>query len=121
MDAIPFITSDNNYRLRVPLSGTTYLFDVHWNSRDSDGAGAWYFDLREEDETPIALGVKVVLGAKIGYGNTHPFFKSHTLDVLDTSGEGRDAGYDDLGARVALVHHTVAELVSLMNPGPTTT
>lgn len=115
MDSIPFIPSDNNYRLRVPLGGTTYLFDVHWNSRDSDGAGAWYFDIREEDETPIAIGVKVVLGARIGYGNTHIFFKQHKLDVFDTSGQQLDAGYDDLGARVIVLHETADDILNLGN------
>ena len=115
MDSIPFIPSDNNYRLRVPLAGTMYLFDVHWNSRDSDGAGAWYFDIREEDETPIALGVKVVLGGRIGFGNTHIFFKQHSLSVFDTSGTGVDAGYDDLGARVIVLHETADDILNLGN------
>lgn len=103
-ELIPFTSSDNNYRLVIPLGGTNYLFDVRWNSRDS----AWYISILTEDEVPIGSGLKLVLGARLGRHNPHPFFKEHTLVVLDTSGEDRDAGYDDLGARVVLVHVLVS-------------
>ena len=99
---IPFVPSKNNYRLNVPLDGTRYLFDnIHWNAQDH--GGAWFLDLREEDESPILLGIKLVLGARIGISSTHPFFQSYFVRVVDTAGQGIDAGYDDLGARIQLV------------------
>ena len=97
---IPFIVGDNNYRLAVPLDDTTYLFDVRWNSRDA----AWYMDILTEAEVPIGSGLKLVLGAPIGKHNPNLFFREHTFTVIDTSGENRDAGYDDLGARVVVIH-----------------
>lgn len=115
MDFIDFLPSENNYRLRVPLGSEFYLFDVRWNSRDNiDPAtgrprGAWYFDLRDNAEEPIALGIKVVLGPLLGRGTQHAFFAQHVLQVIDTSGERRDAGYDDLGRRVQVVHMTMDE------------
>jgi len=105
-DLIPFTPSDTNYRLQVALDGVAYLFDVHWNARDN----GWYFDLREQDETPILLGIKVVLGPPLGRTRRyHPFFQNHVLQVIDTSGAGVDAGFDDLGARVQVLHMTMAE------------
>lgn len=103
---LPFIQSDNNYRLQVPLSGVLYLFDVRWNDRDS----AWYMDMYEADETPILLGVKLVLGNILGRRSRHLFFVQHLLRVVDTSGSGKDAGFDDLGSRVQVMHIPVSEL-----------
>ncbi len=99
-DLLPFVPSDNNYRLVIPLAEAIYLFDVHWNARDA----AWYFDLRAEDETAIALGIKIVLGVNLGMRCRNEFFLRHQFRVQDTSGERRDAGYDDLGARIQVVH-----------------
>ncbi len=96
---IPFQPSENNYRMRLSLSQQPYLFDVHWNSRDA----AWYFDIRADDETPILLGIKAVLAATIGKRSTHDFFKAHLLTLVDTSGLGIDAGFDDLGGRIQLL------------------
>lgn len=105
MDTIPFIPSDNNYTLQVPLGGVVYLFDVRWNARDL----AWYFDLRNADQTPIVYGVKIVLGGQLAHWCRDPFFRENVLQVDDTSGAMRDAGYDDLGVRVVVLHTTMAE------------
>ncbi len=96
---LPFPPSLNNYRMQVSLRNQPYLFDVRWNDRD----GAWYFDLRQDDETLILGGIKVVLGGTIGHSSTHPFFQARSLTVIDTSGVGVDAGYDDLGGRIQIV------------------
>lgn len=103
---IPFLPSDNNYRLAIPIDTVMYLFDTHWNSKDQ----SWYFDLREQDESPIALGVRVVLGASLGRSSHHPFFTKYMLHAIDTTGEGREAGFDDLGARVVVRLSSIADL-----------
>jgi len=103
---LPFIQSDTNYRLVVPLSGVPYLIDVYWNDRDS----AWYMDLYEADETVILTGIKLALGQIIGRRSRHDFFTQHILRVIDTSGSGKDAGFDDLGGRIQVMHIPVSEL-----------
>ncbi len=105
---LPFQPSQNNYRLVVPLRNTPYLLDVHWNTRDS----AWYFDLREEDETPILLGNKVLVGSKIGRASNHDFFKTRGFEVMDTAGVGVDAAYDDLGARIQVIVTDTSEVIT---------
>lgn len=106
-DLIPFTPSDNNYRIRVPISTAHYLFDVYWNVRDT----AWYFDLRNDDETVIVLGVKIVLGVDgLGALSGDPFFDEHKLIAVDSSGFDLDAGYDDLGARITVFHQTKDDL-----------
>lgn len=105
-ELIPFTTGDNNYRLAVPLDGTIYLFDVRWNSSDA----SWYMNILTEDEVSIADGVKLVLGNALGKHNPNLFFQSHLLKLVDTSGKNRDAGYDDLGTRVVLLHELLTSL-----------
>lgn len=96
---IPFKTSINNYRLSISITNDVFLFDVRWNAFDE----AWYFDLRQEDETLILGGIKIVLGMSIGRTCNHAFFKSNILQVIDTTDSKLDAGYDDLGARIQMV------------------
>ena len=107
--AIPLQPSIPRYRLSTSLDGVPYIFDVHWNDRDQ----AWYFDLLEVDESPIIHGVKVVLGTYLGRRSTHQFFRDGVLVVTDLSGEGRDAGLDDLGARVQMVRYSALEVATL--------
>jgi hypothetical protein len=103
---IPFQPSQNNYRMKVPIDNEVFLFDVRWNDKDS----AWYFDLYEEDETLILASIKVVLGAVIGQLSTNAFFQGKIFTVIDTANTKKDAGYDDLGARIQLVLSTDKDL-----------
>lgn len=105
MDIIPFVPSDNNYILQVPLGGIVYLFDTYWNARDL----SWYFHLKNADQSVIAYGIKVVLGVNLGRWCQDPFFQNNILQASDTSGNMKDAGYDDLGGRVVVLHLTMAE------------
>ncbi len=119
---IPFIPGDNNYTLRVPLnepggsSAATYLFVTRWNSSDNvdpvtgKRLGSWYFDLFDERNKVIAIGVKVVLGVALGRTSVHPFFSKHYLKAIDTTGKGKEAGFDELGGRVQVVHLTSDEI-----------
>lgn len=103
---IPFRPSDTNYRLAIAFDNVPVFIDTRWNERDQ----AWYIDFREEDETPIALGIKVVIGTNLGRRSTHKFFVSQIFVPFDTSGVGRDAGFDDLGARVIVQRFTLVDL-----------
>jgi hypothetical protein len=103
---VPFIPSDNNYRVRVPFDGISYRITARWNSRDK----AWYLDLYEDNLTPIALGIKVVLGVRLGRAYRHKkFFQDNVLQALDTTGKRQEAGFDDLGGRIQVVRMSTAE------------
>lgn len=93
------------YRFGTSIEQVPYIFDVRWNSR----AAAWYFDVLEQDETPIVLGVKVVLGAHIGRRSQHVLFRRGTIVAIDTTQQGREAAVDDLGTRVEVRYAPLAE------------
>jgi hypothetical protein len=105
--SLPFLVSETNYRLACPVEDIQLYFDVRWNSRDL----AWYLDIYESDDTPVAINVKVVLGTQLGNLSKHEFFSTHKMLAIDTSGEGRDAGFDDLGSRILVVIQHVSDLV----------
>lgn len=111
---IPFIPSDNNYTLSVTLDGTPYLIDVHWNERaPSSQGGVWYMDLYAADRTPIAVGIAILLGAEINTQRRYiSFFQENVLQVVDTSGSGVDAAFDELGGRIQVLFLTNAEMQS---------
>lgn len=104
---LPLVPSVPWYRVGTTLETVHYLLDVRWNSRDS----AWYMDVLAQDETPIVVGLKLVLGVNLGQFCTDPLFQNGMLRVTDTSGQGLDAGFDDLGARVVVTYAAFDDLI----------
>src|SRR3990172_3141789 len=103
---LPFIPSVAFYRFGTVLDGDPYIFDVRWNSRDA----AWFFDLFELDETPIILGVKVVLGAYLGRTANHPLMNAGVIVARDVDGKDVEAGFDDIGTHVEVRRYTLTEI-----------
>lgn len=103
---IPLVPGDPNYRLETTIDGVPYIMDMRWNSRDA----AHYMDLYTEDETPIVLGLKLVLGVYLGRYINHTLFRNGAFVMVDTSGQRRDATLDDIGARVQLIRYTIPEI-----------
>lgn len=112
---IPFVPSEPHYRFSTVVDGIPCIFEVRWNSRDE----AWYFDILNTEEQPIASGVKIVLGVHLGRRYSHPLFNNGVFVATDTSGQSRDATLDDLGTRVQVRHYTNFEIVAeLRRQGP---
>lgn len=106
MPFVPAADSGPFYRVGVVLGDRQYIFDVRWNARD----GAWYFDMFAEDESPIVVGVKIVLGALLGGRCVSADFPDGVFIASDLENTGRDATIDDLGTRVAVYFYTTDEL-----------
>jgi len=110
---LPFEGGIPFYDFSTTIAGREYIFDVRWNGRDE----AWYFDVKEIDNTPIASGVKVVLGTLLARYTNHPLFRNGVMVVIDLNdngeGEARDATLDDLGSRVVVMWLSLDEALSL--------
>lgn len=108
MQILPVIPSVGEYTFDTALDGRSYFFRFYWNRDD-----AWYFDLYEGgDRTPIAYGIKVVLGTYLGRMYEHEVFRTGVFAAIDRSGELRDATFHDFGDRVLLVRITDSELLA---------
>lgn len=104
---IPFTPGDPEQVIAITLDGDPYVLRARWNTRDA----AWYLDAWERDgTTPIAFGIKLVLGVKLGSTYNHPLFIAGMF-LIDDSGTGIEAGLNDLGGRVVLMHMTAADAV----------
>jgi hypothetical protein len=108
MMTLPLVPSLPNYRVGTTIIDTLYLLDVRWNSRDQ----AWYMDILDSEEAVIRRGIKLVLGTYIGRTSNHPLFRNGVFVVMDRSGEGRDAGLDDMGTRVLVRYYSSDDVVA---------
>src|SRR5690242_10680577 len=118
---LPFVPGDPEQTIAVTLDSQPYVFRARWNTQDNGGAGAWYLDVYERDgTTAIALGLKLVLGVRLGRTYNHPLFIAGMF-VIDDTGTGREAGFFDLGATHFVAHMTVADAIisAALPPGVT--
>ncbi len=112
---IPFVPSLGNYRFGTTIGDIGYIFAVRWNTREE----AWYFSIFEVNGDPIIQGVKIVLGTYLGRRCNHPLFRDGVFLAVDlsTGDQPREAGFDDLGVRVAVQYVPVLDLVARLTGG----
>lgn len=108
---LPLIPSVPFYRVGTVLAGVQYILDLRWNGRES----SWFMDVLDEEETPIRSGLRIVLGALLGARSANPDFPAGAFIVSDLSGQGLDAGIDDIGEnqRVQVYFYTNAEVAAV--------
>lgn len=111
-ELIPFKPGIPQQEFEVTLAGVPYWVETHWNEADQ----AHYLDLYEVNLDPIAIGLKIVLGCKLGDTYLHPFFVGRALIVVDDSNTGLDARVDDLGGRINVVYFTELDLQLAQSP-----
>lgn len=85
------------YAVDIERDGTTRRLEFKFNPADR----FWYLDLRDSANRPLVLGMRLSLGRdkwrRYKYRDGVPRGR---LDVVDVTGEGVEAGADDLGVRV---------------------
>lgn len=86
--------------ITVSLSGRSYQTLWLWNQRDR----AWYFSLSTASGEPIALSVRVVLGAILNVGANRSVAPPHPILVLDVTGDKREPTLTSLGKNVQVVY-----------------
>jgi hypothetical protein len=111
MIALPLIPSVSHYSFATTIENETYAFTMRWNARDA----AWYMDVFTEAGDVLRQGVKVVLGAYLGRASSDGFFNKGVLVARDTSGQGVEAGYNDLGTRVEVVYLSALDIQAMLN------
>ena len=95
-----------HHTFEVELDGARYGFSLRWNSRDP----AWYFSVMDAAGTRLLGERKVVVGVPLFARTADVRLPPGELEAVDTSGEDREAGLDDLGARVILLYTDVADV-----------
>lgn len=94
------------YSQRVTLEGSTYNIILKWNERDS----VWYMSLLTDENVPLMSGVKVVSDFPLNRREASSDGPPGLFVAYDTSEEGIDAGFEELGERVLLFYYTQEEV-----------
>lgn len=108
---IPIDPSQPDVTFDMVLESVHYTMHVYWNNREV----AWMFDLLDTTGTHIADGLKITLGCYIGRHVPAAPFTLGAFIAVDTSGDERDAGIDDLGTRVRLFYVPSADLITVLS------
>ncbi len=101
---IPTSQSDSVYEQVTILEGREYFLKFDWSRREE----AWYLSIFDQDENPLALGIKVVVGLPLLYRETNPKLPQGLLIAVDLSSADSDPLLTDLGTRVALLYEEAA-------------
>jgi len=121
---LPVVPGAVNYDFGTTIEGVGYIIQIQWNERDkaydANGNaitdGAFYFSVYDVGGNPLASGVKIVLGAYLGRRFVNvPLFADGVFTAYDTSGEGVDAGINDLGSRVLLLYIPNHDLMGMIS------
>ena len=109
---IPIEPGVPEQKLSIGLDREVYVLRFRWNGSDDVRKGAWYMDAWEADgTTPIAFGIKLVLGALLGRRYNHPLFVGGLFLVERGAPTGEEPRLFDLGRRVILMHFTIADRI----------
>lgn len=106
--AIPTSQTVPHYTQRTVLDGTQYQLEFLFNERDN----AWYLSILSEEGDDIAMGLKLVADWPLLRRTQREDAPPGELIALDTTGDGIDPGFDELGGRVVLFYLDAAEVAS---------
>ncbi len=109
-DVVPLVPSNAAYSFLVAIDGDVYTFALAWCETDADAG--WYLDVMTEIGEPIAMGLRLVLGIYIGGRSQHKLFRSGVFVMVDTTNQGVDATFEDLGTRVEMRRYTVDQMLN---------
>jgi hypothetical protein len=104
---LPITAQGAQFSVVTELDSVAYSFDFRWNHRDS----GWYLTLGDAEGTPLAHGIRVVLGPDLlAMFPGREGFPAGVLVAVDSSGQELEAAQDDLGSRVKLYYLSPADL-----------
>lgn len=104
-DSTPF------YTLQVNLDGAVFLLKFRFNQREN----VWRLSIYDTENTPLLLGVKIVVGRNLLKRSVDPRMPQGALFADNQTSDASPPGLNDLGEtqRVRLLYVTQAELAIL--------
>lgn len=106
MEALVIPQGNPHFTIRHTLDGREYTLTLEWSERES----AWYLQLADQGDVPIAGATKVVADWPLLLTTNDPRKFPGALIARDTTGQGLDPTLNDLGVRVLLVYVPQDEL-----------
>ena len=103
---IPTRQDAAHYQFPVELEGVVFGLEFYWNARDA----SWYLTILDAEGVPLLSSRKLVLDLPLTARYRDLRLPRGEFVVLDTTGQGLEAGLKDLGTRVLLVYVPSTEL-----------
>jgi len=103
---LPCRTDVPAYDFEIDLDDRSFLLVFHWNDR----AAAWFFSITSADGDLLVAGRRVVVDFPLLSRFRDNRLPSGEIVAVDTSGEQRNPGIADLGARVKLLYFAAEDL-----------
>ena len=94
-----------DFTVQADLDDVTYTLRFRWNNR----AEFWWLSVLDETGTVLYAHVKAVVNFPYATYRATPI-PPGALVLVDTSGKGHECGFEDLGARCALLYFTASEI-----------
>lgn len=106
---IPTRTDLTHYEFSQVLDGVSYVLEFRWNIREE----SWYLDIRLDDGTRVASGVKIVTDWALLRGVRSASRPLGEFVAFDTSGNRQDPKIDNLGSVVKLFYFDASGLEAI--------
>lgn len=107
---IPTALDTPLYSQRTTLDGKEYLLKFDYSERED----RWFLSLYDVDETPLALGIKVIPNwPLLRLHVSNPDVPQGKLVARDFSLAPAAPGFGDLGRRVSILYYDEEALVTL--------
>ena len=107
---IPTDSTLDAFEQTTQLDGREYLMRFMWMARES----CWWLNLYDQDETPLALGVRLVVSWSLLRRFVDPRLPPGMLIVVDLSRTDQEiADQSELGERCVLMYADAAELAAI--------
>lgn len=95
LDILNTNADEDEWNALYELSGRTYFIRFFWDARD----GYWYISLFDQDEQPIAQGIKLVPNVRLLRRFLDVRLPPGGLVLVDVTGAATAPGRNDLGIR----------------------
>lgn len=100
---IDTFTNERDFSEFVPLEGREFLFRIYWADREA----CFYLNIADQDETPLATGIKLVVGWPLLRRFVDARLPPGLFMCVDMSGAGAEIATPlELGYRVPLLYVT---------------
>lgn len=96
------------WKQRTQIDGTDYILGLQWLQRD----GHWLLHLYDQDQSPIAVGIKLVPAWDLLGTVTDTRRPAGRLYLWDVNATGQDPTFSNLGVQFQLKYYDAAELAA---------
>lgn len=94
------------YFFRITLDLEVFSLSFQFNDRE----GRWYMSIADQAGNPVRSGLKLVSNFPVTARIADPAGPNGEIMALDTTGQGLDAAFADLGSRVLVTYEEEATL-----------